>query len=170
MCCRFQMSRNWIRLIACLSMAAYLLANTHAAFALRAQLRSSFLASAAKDSSSEKQNGSKTQSRAKCKCCGQPVNAHSATCQEAQCQDDTCPEPANNGDDCTCPCCPGKKPFDSSCPCPDGCALCCVAKVPLPAVCISVGLMAAQVETIDFDVCPFPFSSVIGKLFRPPRF
>lgn len=67
-----------------------------------------------------------------------------------------------------CPCCPGK-PSEPNCPCPGGCALCSVAKIPIGASTISGPPFMEQSEKICIAP-PNVFVPILaGQLFRPPK-
>lgn len=153
--------RALLRLMSLLSLCAYLLANTHASFALdymiRSQPRSAHVPEMAPTDET-------TPTPRKCRHCN-PVpeeTSNDTTSQPSSCPTD---RPCN---DSSCPCCPNQHdPKD--CPCPGGCALCSVAKAPCltpwtptlhQAVCIG---QCCLVESLNYASPPQ------GGLIRPPR-
>jgi hypothetical protein len=79
--------------------------------------------------------------------------------------------PAEHGVPCgsRCPDCP-KSPFAPKCPCPGGCALCNVAKVPchVPAHDFTGPAAACQDDAIP-ELTTFYTPPAVGRLIRPPR-
>ena len=144
------MSRNCMRVLAWLSVAAYLFANTHTSSAIAA-----FSRRAAQADNSENPKAKRT-------CCSH--------CQQRQAK----PAPAATGqvkvsviaaqdDHSSCPCCP------ASCPGSNPCVLCAVAKIP---VTLTTTIDAHQVPPSE-DSCLEPEAvhraGFTGKLMRPPR-
>jgi hypothetical protein len=71
--------------------------------------------------------------------------------------------------DLRCPDCP-KSPFAPKCPCPGGCALCNVAKVPchVPAHDFTGPATACQDDAVP-ELTSFYTPPAVGRLIRPPR-
>jgi len=72
------------------------------------------------------------------------------------------------------PCCPGcpdcpKSPFAPKCPCPGGCALCNVAKVPCHIPSYDFTCAAACQEAGLPELTSFYTPPAAGRLIRPPR-
>jgi hypothetical protein len=134
------------RLVALVTLATYLLANTHAVWGFALSPRST---TATAKASSKRTCCPRCQARA--------ANAHAP----ANPTQDAFNTPTRQSP--ACPCCP------DSCPVPGGCALCSIAKTPVAAVGIAF-LPAVQVND---DVCPetlpLHFSAYVGELMRPPR-
>jgi len=140
-----------MRVLAWLSVAAYLFANTHT---------SSVFAALAKRPAAQT-DGSEAP-KAKRTCCSH--------CQKRQAKSTSTPtEPvkqsviAPQNDHSSCPCCP------ASCPDSNPCALCAVAKIP---VTLATGIDVHQVPPSE-DSCFEPEAvhraGFTGKLMRPPR-
>jgi hypothetical protein len=168
------MKRKWLRLIAYLSLAAYLLVNTQAAEALSTHFQ--FVLS---QPSQNAPNSCKGQGReadhsrkdapartcSSCKhCAKQKQKVSHPPDQEGTDHDHASPEPS-------CPCCPDGPGDRSSpsCPCPGGCAFCTVAKVPcLTTLTLSVGPSPCVGESAAEQ--PFCYVGPCrGGLIRPPR-
>jgi hypothetical protein len=68
-----------------------------------------------------------------------------------------------------CPDCP-KSPFAPKCPCPGGCALCNVAKVPchIPAHDFTCAVAPFQEASVP-ELTSFYTPPIAGRLIRPPR-
>jgi hypothetical protein len=135
------------RLVALVTLAAYLLANTHTVWGFAISSRST-TATVAKGPSK----------RTCCRHCQARVASRQISTKPAEDSFNT-PTPQAPA----CPCCP------DSCPVPGGCALCSIAKTPVAAVVIAF-LPAAQGDS-DFcpDALPLHFSAYVGELMRPPR-
>jgi hypothetical protein len=155
------MSRMWLRLISCVCLSAYLLANTHASFALESAVRTYCPAKCAPkmDISAEEA----TPTTPKCKHCCKVTKESSD--EQVPCSSDNPTPPC---DEPSCPCCPNDRD-GKQCPCPGGCAMCSVAKAPLPTT-IAVNLHnvvctgRCQLEEA-FDYVP----PLQRGLIRPPR-
>jgi hypothetical protein len=120
-------SRFWPRVVAMVSLAAYLLANTNASLAMQFAPRPAKHADQVQTTPNEE---TPTNSK-KCKHCFQckevvetPTEEHDRS-SPSGCKKGDCDEPS-------CPCCPGDS-NQKNCPCPGGCALCSVSKIPLLA-------------------------------------
>src|SRR5262245_6871825 len=134
------------RLVALVTLTAYLLANTHAVWAFALSPRST--------SATAKAPSKRT-------CC-RHCQARAANPQvPAKPDQDSYNTPAPQAP--ACPCCP------DSCPVPGGCALCSIAKTPVAAV----GIAPLPAVQGNDDVCPetlpLHFSAYVGELMRPPR-
>ncbi len=138
------MSRTWIRLVACLSMAAFLFANTHAGMASCAHCPDFALPSAACEQDA-------------------PHDHHgpAADAQEAADAD-------NHDGDSSCPDCPEEQ-HCPTCPCPAGCAVCSVAKAPCLNTLIFALTPAQHLVAYLLDHTPSYLAPFHGELTRPPR-
>ena len=150
------MGRKRLRLVACVSLVAFLVTNTHAGtsfaahlLAAHSELGHSHEAASVKHSASAQQEGKPER----------PDCRHNSGADGDQ---DDCP--------CgpSCPDCP-KGPCGPKCPCPGGCALCNVAKVPhvVPVACLpaSSPCLGASLPEPHVFYTPPP----TGRLIRPPR-
>lgn len=160
------MSRKWLRLVACTSLVAYLVANTHLNLALAAYVAAPprLPATETTDSASE---APVTASR--CKHCAQRVAATKSEQPTKSCQqqhDQSCP----GCPDCPfgpgCPCCP-KGP--QGCPTPGGCAMCSVAKAPCLEQIPSVEGTASPTFELVCEFSHFYLQPLCDGLQRPPR-
>jgi hypothetical protein len=167
--------RKSLRLLALLSMTAFLIANTPGmgAHALGLLPDSGHQGAHAEEFVARLDAGIKPGSCHHCRHCAEHRHAHSGR-QDLEIPDhheltaEHCPLCSCDQDEDCCPCCP-KHPSSPSCPCPGGCAFCSVAKVPclvwtsltmLPAPCMGESLREASVLYLP----PAP-----TKLIRPPR-
>jgi len=163
------MPRTWLRPVACLSLAAYLFANTAAGSALSIHLQ--------KTDSCRDENAAAVSTDPeptdpappRCKHCAKfrrqaPPEQHTEgpeCCSEESSHPESPQEPA----DSSCPCCPKGPP----CPVPGGCAICNIAKVP----CLATALLAllpplcAGASLIESPPLYLPPSG--DELIRPPR-
>ena len=168
------MSRKCTRLVACLSMVAFLFGNTHAGLAIQAHLRANALATTKTSDPSavtqvQEENTSVT---SKCKHCAKrnldPVENDSKRPED---------QGTNSSSVCTvcvgepgdsCPCCP-TGPSGPTCPSPGGCALCNPAKafcdVPITS---NLPFSFCFGEVTPEEAFPYvpPFCE---GLIRPPR-
>jgi hypothetical protein len=155
------MSRKRLRLIGCVALATYLLANSHASllagFLHRAHLDSAPLASA---ESSQPTSG---------RCC--PHCTHRPEQDTTPSRNDSqVPRHDHEEEPCdpTCPGCP-ICPVNDSCPCPGGCALCSVTKAP----CLDHQLIVAPIMVptmwCSFEEPASFVSPICDGLIRPPR-
>lgn len=119
------MSRTWLRLVACVSLGVYLLANTHASFALERFVRSQIPAKRMTDPLPSEPSEESAPKPSKCKHCSKSTDDQ--TEEQSPCTSDGPTPPC---DDPSCPCCPNDH-NGKQCPCPGGCAMCSVAKAPL---------------------------------------
>jgi hypothetical protein len=141
------MFRSWPRLVACLSLVAYLLTHTHAGLALHIPIHPK------KDPSTsraEDSNENAVQPPADCFDCPHcakrarlaAANAAKKPNRRAEVQNTSAP-PARQGEskesNSSCPDNPGD-PDRPTCPCPEGCAMCSVAKTP----CVTANLLLPQ--------------------------
>jgi hypothetical protein len=111
------LSRLGLRLVAMVSLAAYLLANTNAIGCME-------FPPTAKETKLVQTPSEKTSSNCKkCKHCSQSNKTDESSTSRASSGSGKCDEPH-------CPCCPADS-NQKTCPCPGGCAFCSVAKVPL---------------------------------------
>jgi hypothetical protein len=163
------------RLVACVSLLAYFLANTHANLVIGAYIEPTPVSATTKSTApkdSEPATAPSEEPASECPHCAKRLKAKAARVakQQQHAQSDT-QQPAPDGKpvcascDEACPCCP-KTP---ACPCPGGCALCSVAKVPclvadapMPSSSVCVGDFLVE-EAFSYLS---PFS---GGLIRPPR-
>jgi hypothetical protein len=134
--------RSWHSLVACVSLVAFLAANTHAGMAIAAHFEGHL-----------------------------PQAACTHGCDHQEVDDDADHEHFPGGSPCTdpdCPDCP-KDPSAPKCPCPGGCALCSIAKVP----CLTVGPLPAHQAPGSGDClaepAPLYTSPFSSPLPRPPR-
>jgi hypothetical protein len=153
------MSRILPRLVTCVCLGVYLLANTHAAFALERIVSSKIAIKATTGPVDDDKDHSPPPT--KCKHCKakKPSEAHTPRNSDNS---------RKTSDDSTCPCCPDDHDGQQS-PCP-GCAICSVAKLPLLTP-IEVGLDS---WAICMDECQieesFDYVSPLQcGLIRPPR-
>ena len=141
------MPRKWSRLVALVSLVAFLAANTHAGAVLT---RLTTAPSAPEHDDSAAESGPST-------CCHCHDETPEAT--TAQTADDRCPSGPE------CPHCP-KGP---TCPCPGGCATCNVAKVPCcvppPNFSVAEVFLGDSPEALPSFYSP----PAAGSLIRPPR-
>lgn len=155
------MSRAWLRLISCVSLGAYLLANTHASFALERLVRSHVPAKTPTEQLPTEQESASKPSACK-HCCKQTENQSE---EQSPCNSEGPTQPCDTP---SCPCCPGDQD-GKQCPCPGGCAMCSVAKAPLLTP-IEISLHEAvctgecQIDE-SFDYV----SPLQHGLIRPPR-
>lgn len=146
------MSRLWLRLVSCVSLTAYLLANTGASFALEAWI----------PSLAKRDNLGVAQSPPRKCTCSEGRERRNAPCESCrECQKRNCPGRS-------CPSCPNQ-PCQKDCPCPGGCALCSVAKAP----CLTPIDLEFR-DTLSLGECvvieSFKYHSLkCGGLDRPPR-
>jgi hypothetical protein len=145
----------WQRLVACISLVAFLAANTHAGTAIAASVAAR---PAGKPGHVANAKGKKASRRSCCHC----VKDKDRRIPDA---------PRDHGNDPCSPSCPDcpKGPGDSKCPCPGGCALCSVAKVPCPVVAASPIHEAPCLEGSVTEIEPSYLSPAIRTLIRPPR-
>lgn len=157
-----QMSRVWLRLISCVSLGAYLLANTHASFALEHLARShSPMNSGSNPVTSDEEKS--TPKTPKCKHCCMVTEDSSE--EQTPCSSDS---PTRPCEDPSCPCFPNEHD-GKQCPCPGGCAMCSVAKAPLlTPIAINVHDAVCSGEC-QLDES-FDYVSPLQRgLLRPPR-
>jgi len=144
-----KMRRKWLGPIACVCLAAFFVANSHASTAIAVYLNGRLAPVQRHGSDLHHEDADPGHDDSNC------------------CQDESCPchdEPA----DSPCPCCP-KGPSDQSCPCPGGCVFCSVAKVPcvdVPVISRPEALCLGEkiLESLSLYLSP-----VYGALIRPPR-
>jgi hypothetical protein len=149
------MSRKWLRLLACVSLVAFVAANTHAGAAFAA-----CLTAPARHGSPAGHARTKPAPRSCCNCSGHKARVAAEPSEAVNGHGRTPCEP--------CPGCP-KGPCGPKCPCPGGCALCNPAKVPCLAeaagpACEAPCLGASPAEHTSSYTPPFS-----GTLTRPPR-
>jgi hypothetical protein len=156
-------SRFGLRLVAMASLAAYLLANTNASLAVQ------FIPRPARTTV---QNPSPPAEEVpanpkKCKHCSKPAESNETP---AEGHKSSSPQ-SSNKDDCTepsCPCCPAD-PDHKNCPCPGGCAICSVAKVPLlPPLNLDFEQAICLGNCLGIDSFQY-ISPICDGLDRPPR-
>jgi hypothetical protein len=157
------MNRKLRSLVTCVSLVAFFAANTHAGTAIAACLstnRAGGEFSLAKEHSTAEGATGEHSGRL---CCHEEGDNDADVVEHDEhgpC-DSSCP-------DSNCPDCP-KSPGHSKCPCPGGCALCSVAKVPCPvaAACqvFEIPCLGASVAHAETPYTP-PFCDV---MLRPPR-
>ncbi len=160
------MRRKRLRLVACVSLAAFLVANTHAATAFAAHLLAlhpevghAHEAAAAKHPASAHQEVMPQLPG----CRHSPKHVSRGV--------DTSDADADRDDHPCSPCCPDcpPRPCGSKCPCPGGCALCNVAKVPhvVPVACPPASAPCLEASPPEPHVFYTPPPT--GRLIRPPR-
>jgi hypothetical protein len=166
-------ARPWHkRLVACISVMAYFVANTHLAFTAEPSAEP---ASTPEHAPAQPQQPAECEETVPaCKHCAARLKARakqkSDPAASAGAQEKHTPDHDQPGRSCDtpCPCCP-HEPGDPSCPCPDGCAMCSVAKAPCLAgpTCACVVLphlgYTAVEESFTY-IPPLPL-----ELIRPPR-
>ena len=151
--CKSAMRRKWLPLVACITLTAFLVANTYIGAAVAAVLAPArHLENPACDERCAERS---------CDCC-KTKRGRSTSASESghrQTHSPSCP---------CCPLCPGD-PTSSKCPTPGGCPSCNVVKVP----CLSPALaVTASAPCLDDDLAEptsgytSPFSHT---LTRPPR-
>lgn len=155
------MSRTWLRLLSCVCLGGYLLANTHASFALERLARGQLPTKAKSEPVRTKEEPATKPS--KCKhCCKASENQSE---EQSPCKSD---QPTQPCDDPSCPCCPGDND-GKHCPCPGGCAMCSVAKAPLLTPIATALDTAVWTGECQVDVA-FDYVSPLQRgLIRPPR-
>lgn len=144
------MRGKWLRLVACVSLGAFLAANAYAGMASAAHFR---LTSPPTDTTCPKPDDEQHALADDCDC--------ESCCHHAE-------TPRSREHAPCCPDCP-KGPCSPECPCPGGCALCSIAKVPclLASPCFSSrGPCLEDSLTEAPSAYAPPFS---GTLTRPPR-
>ena len=159
------MRRRWQRLVVCVSLVAFLVANTHASASIAAHLLAlqtadgptNRSASSLHDASAYATDSSAERPRCHC------LKHKSRTAEALN-------TPRNLHGPCgpSCPDCP-KGPSAPKCPCPGGCALCNVAKVPhaTPVPCLPCSDTCIETRLPDPSLIYTPPFS--GRLIRPPR-
>ena len=155
------MRRKWQRLGVCVSLAAFLVVNTPASSAIAAHLfaprPSDWQTTSGRCPTPAVLVGDKTTHSDCCHCSKHKkrIVAEIVCKQASRCRPD-------------CPDCP-KGPSAPKCPCPGGCALCNVAKVPhiVPTTCPPCSLICYGTNLVEstFIYTP-PF---YGRMIRPPR-
>jgi hypothetical protein len=161
------------RLIACASLVVYLLANTHVNLAIGSHVEPARESTSAPTPA--QQNGGENPLPpedlvSECPHCAKRLKE--AAEQRKAKTDKKCSASERENSDPSlpddCPCCP-KTPGAPSCPCPGGCALCSVAKVPclVPDAPVPLSFFClgdCLVEETFYYLPPFS-----GGLIRPPR-
>lgn len=160
------MRRKRLRLVACVSLVAFLVANTHAGTALAAHLLAAHSELGhARDAAAAKHPASAQQEvkpeRPGC-CHGQKHTNRAGDGSEGVGDQDDCPCAPS------CPDCP-KGPCGPKCPCPGGCALCNVAKIPHVAPVASLPASAPCLGASLPEPHVFYTPPPAGRLIRPPR-
>ncbi len=147
-----------LRLVSAICLVAYLFANTHLNLAMGESFRSSihteFLPSS-----------DENDAHSKCSHCAKRHEQASQTTSEDRLPFDTY---TGNPCDSDCPCCP-HGPFDDSCPCPDGCAMCNVAKAPCLTASIFFPLQSACVGESAVEPSTLHAAPFCEGVMRPPR-
>lgn len=158
----FRMPSRWVRLVACVALAAFLVANG-TAFAHHSLPSSGCRCG---DASCSPSDGTST------------VNTPSSTCQHCRAKQkrQIAFGSSQRNDDRrqlspSSPACPCEHPNPSkpSCPCPGGCMFCSVAKVPCAAPII---LSPKPASCLGYCLSELPLLYAplfCGKLIRPPR-
>lgn len=165
--------RSCLRLVACLSMAAYFIANTPALPALgaRAPAIRSLHGDASRALVARANSPSATRPCPHCakpRClAGKVVSPNVPVCSQSSFTG-SCPCCPNSPPDLPCPCCP-KGPDGRSCPCPGGCAFCTPAKVPCPGHSAERPRPGPCLGETVGETCPPYIPPFKGKLIRPPR-
>jgi len=160
------MRQTWLRLVVCVSLMAFLAANTPAGITLVLHLLAGQTPAADDPRShcdlahSHEEEVTDDSESLTCCTCGEDK---ARSCQASQ-------HPEERDTPCgpSCPACPGS-PSDPKCPCPGGCALCSVAKVPcvVPSVCVTCSAPCLGANSLEpHPVYTSPFT---GRLIRPPR-
>jgi hypothetical protein len=144
------MRRQWLRLVVCVNLATFLVANTHAGTVLARRLLTP---------SSTRHIEHRCEHFHDCDH-QQSDGGHTAPDADAdEPRSLCCPD---------CPDCP-KGPIHSRCPCPGGCAMCSLAKVLHSAAGICLTCPADCFETRLPDPSLTYSSPFAGRLIRPPR-
>jgi len=138
------MRRKWLRLLVCVNVTTFLVANTHAGSVAAARLLA------------PQHAGHVSHSREHSEPCSHCAGHASLA--------STTPDEEEDGT----PSCPGC-PDGPKCPCPGGCALCSIAKVPhsTPGICLTCPSTDFEIRLPDpSPIYTSPFAS---RLIRPPR-
>ncbi len=161
--------RRWcLRLVSCLSLVAYLLANTHLNLALAACVPPAHTCQAGHEASTKPTETKPAKS--KCRHCAKqkasaPDSPSTGKTKPAQ-HDPSCSGSPDWPSGPSCPCCPRQ---DRSCPVPGGCAMCNIAKAlclaPLFSLDSSTPIFIGYVVEYTFAHLP-PFCD---GLIRPPK-
>ena len=153
------MRGKWLRLVACVSLVAILVAPSHAGMAAARLLTAP--PSAGHPSAPAHGEPHPSDGESTCASCCHGAVGH---CRAAAAPRDQSRTPC----DPDCPHCP-RGPFPPKCPCPGGCALCSVAKVP----CLfSAPCFASPAPCLGDSVTepPPPYNAPFSRtLLRPPR-
>lgn len=159
------MRRCALRLVSCLSLVAYLLANTHLNLAIAWCAHSS----PGKSESRNPSDGPKPTS--KCKHCSQstdPVTeSKNSKPSQPKPHDPNCPGCPECPIGPNCPCCPAGG--DHSCPVPGGCAMCSVAMAPWLGPLPSIDSCVPPVFEFVAEYTSTYLPPVCDGLIRPPR-
>ncbi|MCI0684906.1 MAG: hypothetical protein L0Y71_22650 [Gemmataceae bacterium] len=143
------MSRRLLRLVSCVSLAAFALTQPHVGFAWPQSGRPAPVDAASTESNTPR-----------CKhCCAKRDKSSKPASQPVK-------PSAPQSDHPTCPCCP---PGDHSCPFPGGCSLCSVAKAPCLNATPATEPSAAQAGECTLDLTVAYVAPVHAGLMRPPR-
>jgi len=160
------MRRSWLRLITCMSLVAFLLANSHVGTVVAALLMSptkSVRTTAHKHATDAPKSGAKDTTRSPGCHCGHKRPRSSETPVFAEDFDHAPCAPS-------CPDCPvGPDGPRCPCSCPDGCAMCNAAKVPFLAHPIRVACSAACVGAASPEPASTYTPPCAGRVIRPPR-
>ena len=156
------MGPKWLRLLACVNVATFLVANTHVGASIAGHL-----------SPRTGTSTSQTDCRSACGSPGDDPHKHGASscCHRPEDESQTSEASEVAQDQSRAPCCPDcpDRPFSPKCPCPGGCPSCNVAKVPclLSASCVTVSSCCLGDSVTEPPTCYTPPFS--GRMRRPPR-
>src|ERR1041384_393337 len=121
-----KMSRFWSRLVTLLSLAAYLLSDTHVSLALSVPAFNRTRAAGAESTTAQKPSTEYSSSTSAARKSSRSGCCHCAkkktVTERSKEKNPVGPLAPAHRHDSPCPCCPSD-PVNHSCPCPDGCAL-----------------------------------------------
>ncbi len=150
------------RLIALLSLGAFLIANTHAGAALVAYL--SEAAPTVQTEQTSPQNQTNRPVRSRCSCCARRTAEAAPLVPTAPCKERT-PGVSSGSESADSP----KEHHGPKCPCPGGCAACNLGKIPCLIGCSQIALPAICLGARPAEP-PAPYAPPhTGRLLRPPR-
>lgn len=163
-------ARNRWRLVAFVNLVVYLFANTHIAMVADAALstRNTSSETAITHAGTRKPTVTPDHSpKSKPSCCQKCLSKHYAEETTSHC----CPHQISQEqhNDTPCPCCP-EGPNQPWCPFPGGCAFCNVAKIPFTTHNLQFMGLQPQTGTVLTESISLPAYTLVGELFRPPRF
>ena len=160
------MSRQLLRLVSCMSLVAYFLANTHLNLVFAAFAKPTCCAGT--EATNSTGGESKENKPRKCKHCAQRDASDEAPTDKKQPKnhDSNCPGCPDSPLGHSCPCCPQG---DHSCPVPGGCAMCTIAKAPCLTPNVAADLSGSALFEFVPDLCFSYASPLSDSMARPPK-